>query len=230
MQISAIIWLTLRINGETIRILGTLLEASCNGKERRFCVFVPMALSVSARAGYISYFCRNPSHSSRIARKATRATAAVFLGSKYQVEGSQHWRTQVSWPSTPPGCDQHNLFLKEGRVFIVGDGGVFSLEGASARDERTEDVFFSKINSNPARGSAEIRLGLPVKSPVKILIYGVSGRLVRALLADEVLPSGETTTWRDRRSQKSGLVSPGVYFVKAEVGTYSRIHRVVIVE
>jgi hypothetical protein len=77
-------------------------------------------------------------------------------------------------------------------------------------------------SANPARGAARFELALPVKSDVSVRVYDVRGRLV-ALLADGQMPEGRhLLSW-------GGEGRPGVYFVQAQAGEFSRNLRFVVV-
>jgi hypothetical protein len=77
-------------------------------------------------------------------------------------------------------------------------------------------------SANPARGAVRLELALPVKGDVSVRVFDVRGRLVSAL-ADGEMPAGRhAMSW-------SGEGRPGVYFVQARAGAFSRNMRFVVI-
>jgi len=79
---------------------------------------------------------------------------------------------------------------------------------------------------NPARGAATLRLRLPAPARVRLVIYDVTGRRVRALV-DADLPAGERAlTWDG--ADASGHATPaGIYLARLEAGTVRTTRRIV---
>jgi len=77
-------------------------------------------------------------------------------------------------------------------------------------------------SANPARGAVRLELALPVKGDVSVRVFDVRGRLVSSL-ADGELPAGRhLLNW-------NGESRPGVYFVQARAGAFSRNMRFVVI-
>jgi hypothetical protein len=130
------------------------------------------------------------------------------------------------------GCDLEpvEIVADEGRVFVEGTGGVFSLGNASADEYASLTVFSSELIPNPTMGQVDIDLGIPASSSVKIAIYDASGRLVKRLIDGKTLPRGRSRIrWNGERNG-GGKVSPGVYFVSVKMAGYNKTHRLIIVE
>jgi hypothetical protein len=137
--------------------------------------------------------------------------------------------------TSDPGVSQCNLepvdiVADEDRVVVEGEGGIFSLAGASVGDWHSPDIFSSKIRPNPANGLVDIVLGTPVESTVTVSVYDPLGRLVKPIVTDAVLSPGEKVLQWDRCDQYGKSVSPGIYFIRAEIGKYRETHRLVVLE
>jgi photosystem II stability/assembly factor-like uncharacterized protein len=74
-------------------------------------------------------------------------------------------------------------------------------------------VLASRVFPSPFRGSTGICFVLGGRSHVDIRIYGVDGRLVRALAAT-ALPAGEHEIEWDGRDSRGQRLSPGIYFAR----------------
>jgi hypothetical protein len=68
---------------------------------------------------------------------------------------------------------------------------------------------------NPFSGSTQIQLNLPSASRVSLMVYDVSGRLVRTL-ADEVMVAGEHSVEWNGCSANGERVAAGVYVVRMD--------------
>jgi len=93
------------------------------------------------------------------------------------------------------------------------------LEPETVRGDRAaidDDAGLALVPTRSAAGMSAIRLSLPERAHVTAVAYNVAGRKV-AVLADRVLPSGETVLEfpRDRD------VPSGVYFVRADAALSS---------
>jgi hypothetical protein len=95
-----------------------------------------------------------------------------------------------------------------------------SVTGVDGDLPTTYDLRFR--SSNPVRGEVRLELALPAKGDVSVRVYDVRGRLV-STLADGELPAGRhLLNW-------GGEGRPGVYFVQAHAGEFSRNMRFVVV-
>ncbi|MEM8557678.1 MAG: T9SS type A sorting domain-containing protein [Bacteroidota bacterium] len=83
-----------------------------------------------------------------------------------------------------------------------------SAASAALPDAPTLDTAYP----NPFAETATVRFGLPEAQPVRVAVYGVTGRTI-AVLADGVAEAG----WHEARLDGTGLPS-GVYLVRFEAG------------
>jgi hypothetical protein len=94
--------------------------------------------------------------------------------------------------------------------------------------ERVEGFVRTGVWPNPFRTSTEIRFALLHESPVKLVIYDVAGRRVRALLRGDPCPAGEHRVAWDGRDERGVAVAAGTYFVRVDAGTRSWVRRAVV--
>lgn len=81
---------------------------------------------------------------------------------------------------------------------------------------------YSRVITNPSTGPVEAELNLLFSTTVKIFIFDISGRLIKAI--------GETNYEPGNQTLMLGLFSPGVYSVQIRVGSLSSSHRFVVVD
>ncbi|MGH2569725.1 MAG: S8 family serine peptidase, partial [bacterium] len=86
---------------------------------------------------------------------------------------------------------------------------------AIARDTRPapESFRLSAMTPNPFRDATEVRYTVPEPAGVRIEVYDVRGRLVRALV-DRPVSAGEFRATWDGRDGAGRPASPGIYFVR----------------
>ena len=83
---------------------------------------------------------------------------------------------------------------------------------------------------SPYRASTGASTGaytLPAAGEVRLAVYDVAGRLVRALVRGEQ-PAGSYEIGWDGRHQDGGQVAPGVYFLQLEAAGERRSSSVVM--
>lgn len=68
---------------------------------------------------------------------------------------------------------------------------------------------------NPFAGSTTIRFNLPEPSPVRLVLYDVTGEAVRVLL-DRAMAAGEHSATWDGKDEMGRRVAPGIYFSAIE--------------
>ncbi|MFH1502271.1 MAG: BNR-4 repeat-containing protein [Candidatus Eisenbacteria bacterium] len=81
---------------------------------------------------------------------------------------------------------------------------------------------------NPFSGSTEIAYALGSGGRVSLRVYDASGRVVRAVVDDE-LPAGRHSAVWDGRDGRGHLVASGVYFVRLEADGRTETRRAVLV-
>jgi large repetitive protein len=121
------------------------------------------------------------------------------------------------------------------RVRASGEGGLSPW--SSVRDFRTvaetapltlPGISFSVPRPNPARDLSRFACSLPVPAQVRIEVFDLAGRRVR-LLMDESCAAGRRELAFDLRDDGGQRLVPGVYLVRAHVGSTPFTRRLVIV-
>ena len=82
---------------------------------------------------------------------------------------------------------------------------------------------------NPFNPSTEIRFSLPEATDVRLYIYDVSGRLVRALV-DNMLPAGEHAVAWDGRDASGRLLSSGIYLYAIRAGEIEAVEKLLMIK
>jgi len=88
--------------------------------------------------------------------------------------------------------------------------------------------FLYPSQPNPFRSSATIRFTAAAEGPVKIVVYDVSGRLIRTLHDGKAQP-GETTLVWDGRDDAGNPASGGIFWMEMSTSGYHSSKRVVAV-
>jgi flagellar hook assembly protein FlgD len=73
------------------------------------------------------------------------------------------------------------------------------------------------VGPNPCRGEAEVRLDLPRSGQVRVAIFDLRGRQVRALHEGALAAGPHRLRW-DGRDASGLAVPPGVFWVRAAGG------------
>jgi hypothetical protein len=81
--------------------------------------------------------------------------------------------------------------------------------------------------TNPARGGLDLRLSLPKAGHVTVTLFDIRGAVV-ARIASENRPAGVHLLHWSASSGGRSLVSPGVYFLRADTPTARLVRRVVL--
>ena len=96
-------------------------------------------------------------------------------------------------------------------------------------EEGSVVAFFRPGSPNPFGTHTSLRYGVPSSgAAVRIRIYDVSGRLVRALV-DEHQDGGVYGLPWDGRDERGFAVAAGVYFVRAEIDSWNGTRKLVVV-
>jgi hypothetical protein len=82
------------------------------------------------------------------------------------------------------------------------------------------------VGPNPSVGMARIAFDLPRESAVRLVIYGIDGGRVRALVSER-LPAGRHSVSWDGAADNGRRLTPGVYLVRFEAGSYSAVRRLI---
>jgi hypothetical protein len=96
------------------------------------------------------------------------------------------------------------------------DLALFEVE-SSGIDDAIAEIALHPARPNPFRGATELAFELPAAAAVRLAIYGVDGRLVRALVEGQAGPGPMTVSW-DGRDEAGHAVGSGLYFARLEAG------------
>ena len=98
----------------------------------------------------------------------------------------------------------------------------------SKRPAITKTQLFQSF-PNPANPTTTISFDLKNRETVRLDIFDVGGRLVRALVNDQLSPDHYEITW-DGRGNSGETVSSGVYFYRFRAGSYSETKKLIILK
>ena len=110
------------------------------------------------------------------------------------------------------------------RSFIVRMGGTAAVESAAAPIAEPR----LRLAANPTRGATAMSLDLPQGGEVRLDLFSVTGRLVRHLVDGPVAAGRRELSW-DGRDASGTPAAPGVYFLRFEMGSHRKIHKLVVV-
>jgi hypothetical protein len=85
------------------------------------------------------------------------------------------------------------------------------------------------IAPNPFNPTTTIRFGLPRASEVRLVVYDVAGRQVKALLDNERMPAGLHSIVWDGRNGDGKRVASGIYFVRLKSDREMQTRKVVLI-
>lgn len=87
-------------------------------------------------------------------------------------------------------------------------------------------AFLAMPSPNPVSSATTLRFGVGDAGRVRLAVYDVAGRRV-ALLEDGDHAAGEFTQVWDGRDDSGRLVSPGIYVVRIETGSFEGMRKIV---
>ncbi len=80
---------------------------------------------------------------------------------------------------------------------------------------------------NPFTDATVLQLSLPTPTATRVLVFDVSGRLVRTLVS-EVLSAGDHAVPWDGRDDHDELVASGIYLIRADAGEWRQSRKTVL--
>jgi hypothetical protein len=114
--------------------------------------------------------------------------------------------------------------------YVLSEGFLYPQGSSPVSAEQLEVVpiaFAARVpQPNPFRTSTVLAFDLPAARVVKVAVYGIDGRKVRALMDDEKAAGRHRVVW-DGRDEHGSVVPTGVYFARITAGEFSASHRVV---
>jgi hypothetical protein len=159
---------------------------------------------------------------------AGSAVPLTQLASGLTPETLYHWRLRVLsdspfFPRSPwmwlpyNGATEADVRTKEATTAVGGEplptAGLWLAPGAP----------------NPFNPSTTLSFLVPARTPVRLAIHDVQGRLVR-LLVDEVLPAGQHAVEWDGRDGRGQELATGVYLSRLEAGGEVRSRKLALVK
>ncbi len=112
-------------------------------------------------------------------------------------------------------------------VFRGGYETVYDSRGVQSESSELIPISYAfDIYPNPFSTQTHIEYALPKQTPVDIVIYDVSGRLVRTVISDELDPGYYKDNWSGTDAMGRKLAA-GVYFIQMTTDDY-KIHNKVI--
>ena len=112
---------------------------------------------------------------------------------------------------------------------VVGKPGFLEGELAESREIPTHFELFPNF-PNPFNPSTTIRYGLPVASPVSLIVYNLLGQQVATLETGTEREAGYHAVVWDGRSDAGTPVASGVYFVRIRAGAFVQTQQMVLVK
>ncbi|MCK4328272.1 T9SS type A sorting domain-containing protein, partial [candidate division WOR-3 bacterium] len=117
---------------------------------------------------------------------------------------------------------------------ILYDNNVMEIEvtvggGKMAVDEAPEVYFLSQSYPNPAMDRASISYGLPKVSRVDLMVYDITGRVVKTLVNGEETAGYKSADW-NLTDEAGNRVARGIYFYKLSAGDFKATKKLVVIE
>lgn len=136
-----------------------------------------------------------------------------------------HWT-----PTTLGGHTLSAVYSGDGSFFgSISPPAIASVLATTGADGAAlpRAVYLSAPSPNPARGSTELRFGLPHDATASIRVYDVHGRLVRRLGGGRFAAGEHLLGW-DLRDEAGAAVSAGVFFVRLAADGVTRTGMLVV--
>lgn len=140
--------------------------------------------------------------------------------------------TAMPWIVTPPSSNNARIRVRDAAVTSRADASNASFQVATglvgADGLAPGVVAFSMKDANPSRGRMRFRLDLPVASDAEVQALDVRGRVVRNLARGR-LPAGVNEVVWNGADDRGAVARSGIYFVRAHVGDFTEVRKVVLV-
>lgn len=122
----------------------------------------------------------------------------------------------------------HNVKTAQKQGFAWTATGGFDGSGGITEAPSPSAMFsLDKVLPNPTTGRTGIRYGLPEPAAVYLSVFSVAGTLVRSIMAGTQGPGLYTAVW-DGKDSRGRKVSPGVYLLRLEAGTFVTARKLVV--
>ncbi|MFH1311977.1 MAG: sulfatase-like hydrolase/transferase [Candidatus Eisenbacteria bacterium] len=158
----------------------------------------------------------------------TYSPTQIFQSEIYEERlpwGEHKVAIEVTGKKDPNSLGEYILF----DYFEIGSRRPFKVSQALSPPENPQGYALMQNRPNPFDMTSLVRFDLPELCVVRLLVYDVSGRLMR-VLTDERWPAGRhSVTWMGD-DEWGNTVGPGVYFLRMEAGDYTDTKKMVLVE
>jgi hypothetical protein len=142
-------------------------------------------------------------------------------------EGSTTLRTHAQIYQTAPQFKAAPELGYDDLCPVTGTCATSGVGGAEAPERR---VLLEQNSPNPFNPATDIRFTLPASASVSLRVYDEAGRLVRTLVADQVLPAGEHgLSWNGLDAGGEASRS-GVYFYELVVAGEIHTRKMVLLK
>lgn len=137
-----------------------------------------------------------------------------------------------SWTVTPPATTTARIRVRSSTGNGGGDQSANPLTilaptvGVPSAPAIPAVAAFAAPIPNPGRGAMRFRLDLPAAADARVVLYDVSGRRIRTLVAGE-LPAGSHAVAWDGRDDGGRTVGAGVYLARARWEGFAQERRIV---
>ncbi|MBU2502401.1 right-handed parallel beta-helix repeat-containing protein [bacterium] len=110
------------------------------------------------------------------------------------------------------------------------DNRELKVELVEATDTATPRVFSLNANyPNPFNPMTKISFSLPEAQSVRLMVYGVDGRLIKTLLNERRGAGQHEVVWMGRDDADQQVAS-GVYFYRLDAGPYSQVRKMTLMK
>ena len=153
-------------------------------------------------------------------------------GSTWQSVATNVPGTAMNWYPTPPASADTRIRVMDSVVSSrsdASDGSFQITNGAVGVDgDLPLKVAFAVTGANPAAGRTRFRLELPHAADVDVQALDVRGRVVRDL-AHGRFPAGRHDLAWNAVDDRGAAARSGVYFVRARIGEFTQVRKIVLV-
>jgi hypothetical protein len=131
------------------------------------------------------------------------------------------WHSVSCSTSVMYDFDSTNNYLRDSVYVPPGSGGIGS-------EPETRYVFrLDEVRPTPVTRRAEVVYSLPARARVALAVYSSDGRLVKTLVAGDVMPGNHRVTWNCTDERGRGVES-GIYYARLVAGEDMATRKLVV--
>ena len=113
-------------------------------------------------------------------------------------------------------------------IVSAAAGAAVHIAGLISADPLPASVVLHQNFPNPLFASTRIRFELPVRMPVDLTLFDLSGRVVLTMIHDTLEEGRHEYVWKGR-NRRGGKVQSGVYFLRLKAGETVLSRKIVVV-